>query len=167
MCLEVDRVCILDGEDTSSKILSPLCFMLHLRPTGWEGILDLMMLQMSFTLGSIELSFLLSTLLIFLLFSSLSLHMLPYFLLLPFSPSEPWPRRLFPVWAPARFLQGEECTGGPHRVAINISSLPCLHLCRVLNDGIFMKCKYLHWKAVSQRPARVEGKIIERSLRHF
>lgn len=79
MCLEVDRVCILDGEDTSSKILSPLCFMLHLRPTGWEGILDLMMLQMSFTLGSIELSFLLSTLLIFLLFSSLSLHMLPSF----------------------------------------------------------------------------------------
>lgn len=25
--------------------------------------------------------------------------------------SLPWPRRLFPVWAPARFLQGEECTG--------------------------------------------------------
>lgn len=90
-----------------------------------------------------------------------------FFLLLPYSPSEPWPRRLFPVWAPARFLQGEECTGGPPWVAINISSLPCLHLCRVLNDGIFMKRKYLHWKAVSQRPARVEGKIIERSLRHF
>lgn len=39
----------------------------------------------------------------------------------------------------------------PRRDAINISSALRPHLCLLLDDGIFMKGKYLQGKSVSQR----------------
>lgn len=81
--------------------------------------------------------------------------------------SLPWPRRLFPLWAAARFLRGEECTRGPRRAAINISSVLRPHLCRVLNEGIFMKEQIFAQKSCLPATTEWKWKIIERGLRHF
>lgn len=55
-------------------------------------------------------------------------------------------------------LQREECMWLPRWATINISPVLRLHLCRVLNGGIFMKHKYLQRKAVSQWLRRGRGR---------
>lgn len=142
------EVCLSGTKQLFRKSKPPVA---HVRAGGLNLMAQMDVLQVTFLYWCLHL---------FRSYFSYSHFSFPYTFSLtePLCLSLPWPRRLLPVWAPARFLQGEECVRGPRRATINISSVLRPHLCRVLNDGIFMKHKYLHRKAVSQRLPRGRGR---------